>query len=116
VQRNVVNDQRGYASYLTFASPRVEAVVRFAREIRPAGHASLIALGAGGGLRIDEARHLDVGDVELVDDRRGYLPERHAEGQLAAEELPVPVSRATCNAALEFIQTRATVRVDDKAT
>lgn len=103
---------------VTLAPEQVEAVVRVAREILPAGHASLVALVAGSGLRIDEARHLDVGDIELVDDHRGYLHVASKDGWQPKNYRcrRVPVSRETCDAALEFIQTRATVRLDDKAT
>ncbi|MRG94638.1 tyrosine-type recombinase/integrase [Polyangium spumosum] len=103
---------------ITLAPEQVEAVVRTARELLPGGHASLIGLVAGSGVRIDEARHLDEKDVEIVDERRGYLHVTPKEGWQPKNYRcrRVPVSRATCAAALEFIRTRSMVRLDDKAT
>jgi integrase len=94
----------------------MRAVVGTARAILPAAHAALVAFVAGSGLRIDEARHTDADDVEIVDEERGYVI-------VAAKEdwqpknyrmRRVPVSKATCDAALEFITKRGTVRIDDK--
>jgi integrase/recombinase XerC len=103
---------------VTLAPEQVEAVVRVAREMLPAGHASLIALVGGSGLRIDEARHLDKDDVEYLDDHRGYVHVVPKDGWQPKNYRcrRVPVSKATCDAALEFVQTRAAVRLDDKAT
>jgi integrase len=84
----------------------------------PPGYAALVALIAGSGLRIDEARHLDPADIEATDERRGFVTVTPKDGwqPKSYRFRTVPISRATCDAALRFIEIHDTVRLDNKAT
>lgn len=103
---------------LTLSPAQVTRTIACAGDLLHPGHAALIALVAGSGLRIDEARHLDVGDVEIIDDKRGYITVTPKDGwqPKSYRFRTIPVSRATCDAALKFIGERDKVRLDDKAT
>lgn len=103
---------------ITLSPAQVTRTMEGAVKLLHPVYASLISLVAGSGIRIDEARHLDVGDVEIVDDQRGYLTVTpKADWQPKSYRFrTIPVSRATCDAALQFIAKRSKVRLDDKAT
>jgi integrase/recombinase XerD len=103
---------------VTLSPGQVDAVVKRAGELLTAGYAALVQLIAGSGLRIDEARHLDAADVEATDEKRGYVTVTPKDGwqPKSYRFRTLPVSRATYEAALHFIQIRDTVRLDNKAT
>jgi site-specific recombinase XerD len=103
---------------LTLSPTQVDKTVKKAAEMLSPGHASLVALLAGSGIRVDEARHLDVADVEVVDEKRGFITITPKDGwqPKSYRFRTVPVSRTTCDAALKFIETRGAVRLDNKAT
>lgn len=102
----------------TLSPTQVKAVVATARELLPAGHAALIALVAGSGMRIDEARHIDEDDISStakgevlmsITPKDGWNPKSYRHRS-------IPITKNTADAAREFIKTRASVRLDDKAT
>jgi site-specific recombinase XerD len=103
---------------VTLSPAQVDKTVKAAAELLSPGHAALVALLAGSGIRVDEARHLDVVDVEIVDDKRGFITVTPKEGwqPKSYRFRTVPVSRATCDTALRFIDLRGSVRLDNKAT
>ncbi len=103
---------------LTLSPAQVDEGIKGAGELLAPGYAALVALLAGSGLRIDEARHLDVADVEAVDQARGYITVTPKEGwqPKSYRFRTIPVSRTTCDAALRFIEARASVRLDNKST
>ncbi len=105
-------------SAITLSPDQVDEVVRVAKALLAPGHASLIALVAGSGIRIDEARHLDAVNVEVVGNEQGVLVVTPKEGWQPKNYRcrRVPVSKATREAALEFVKTKGSVRLDDKAT
>lgn len=98
----------------TLTGEQVEAVVRKAEEVLRPGYASLIALIAGSGIRIDEARHVEHSDVDdekkvlRITPKPGWTTKsyRHRE---------VPVSGQTLEAARRFINTRGQVSLEGKA-
>lgn len=103
---------------LTLSPGQVISVVEVSTKILAPGHASLIAVVAGSGLRIGEALHVEEQDIVVLDDKRGFIivaPKANWQPKNYRCRR-VPVTAATCQAALEFIRTRHTVRLDDKAT
>lgn len=103
---------------LTLSPTDVIRVVKASAELLTPGHSALIAVVAGSGLRISEALHLDAEDVVVLDDKRGFIVvASKANWQPKNYRCRrVPVTFATCQAALEFMRTRDSVRLDDKAT
>lgn len=103
---------------LTLSPRQVDRAIAGARELLSAGHAALIALVAGSGIRIDEARHLDAADLELKADGKAFVTVTPKAGwqPKSYRFRTIPVSRATYDAALAFIALRPSVRLDDKAT
>lgn len=110
-----MREARPMPNAVTLSPERVEQFVDKAYAMLPRGYASLFALTAGSGIRIDEARHLDLGDLDL---ERGYLSITPKKGWTTKSyrHRTVPVSKRTLAAAREFIKHRHEVRLDDKAT
>ncbi len=56
--------------------------------------------------------------MEPIDEKRGYITVTPKDGwqPKSYRFRTIPVSRATCDAALEFIGERDNIRLDDKAT
>ncbi len=101
----------------TLSPDDVAAVIRTACELLHPGHAALVAMVAGSGLRIDEARHIEPSDIKITDEEKGFI-DVSAKRDWQPKSYRwrrVPVTRATCDAALEFIKHRNDVRLDDKA-
>ena len=103
---------------LTLSPKQVDRAIVGARDLLAPGHAALIALMAGSGIRIDEARHLDSVDLELKADGKAFVTITPKAGwqPKSYRFRTVPISRATYDAALAFIAARPSVRLDDKAT
>lgn len=102
----------------TLSQADVAKVVAHSSEILGSGYGALVALVAGTGMRIDEARHIEESDVEILNETQGYIhvtnkPDWHTKSY---RERRIPVSRATCEAALVYLRERHTLRMDDKAT
>jgi site-specific recombinase XerD len=102
---------------LTLSTELLKTVVSAAPAVVGATYAALVALLAGSGLRIDEARHIDERDVRTCEDG-GFITVAAKDDWQPKNyrRRTIPVSRATCEAALQFIRTRNSVRLDGKAT
>lgn len=100
---------------VTLSSDDVAKVLATAESELSAAHAALFRLLAGSGVRLDEARHLDADDIEVVDERGFITIAAKADWQPKNYRLRrIPVTRKTCEAARKFIATRGGVRLDGK--
>ncbi len=102
---------------LTLSPEQVTTMLVIATQILGVGYPALFKAIAGSGIRIDEARHTDVSDVEIVDDMRAFLHVTVKDGWQPKSYRcrRVPVSVATAKATLEFIKVRDKMKLDDKS-
>jgi site-specific recombinase XerD len=98
----------------TLTTQHVDDVVAKAAEVLAPAYASLIALVAGSGIRIDEARHIDERDIDdeqrllRITPKPGWVTKNYRFRQ-------VPVSAKTLEAAHSFVSTRDKVSLESKA-
>lgn len=108
-----LREPRPKPNALTLSPQQIDTFLDRADELVPAVYAALFRMTAGSAIRIDEARHLELGDLNVA---RGVLtvtPKKNwtTKGYRYRE---VPISAKTGLAALDFIRLREGVALDDK--
>jgi integrase/recombinase XerC len=109
-----LKEPRSKPNSITLSPAQIDAFLEAADRSSPTGYASLFRLTAGSGLRIDEARHADLADI----DRKRMLltvtpkPGWTTKGYRYRE---VPISERTAAAVASFIAARKGVALDDKS-
>lgn len=109
-----LKEPRPKPNLLTLSPTQIDTFLDTADSICLAGYAALFRLTAGSGIRIDEARHLEVDDV---DGERGVLTITPKPGWTTKgyRFRDVPVSERTSAAAKAFIKLRTKIATDDKS-
>jgi site-specific recombinase XerD len=109
-----LKEPRSKPNMLTLSPAQIDAFLDKADELAPPAYAALFRLAAGSGVRIDEARHVDLGDIDegrkilIVTPKPGWTTKGYRYRN-------IPISERTANAARAFIGARAGVALDDKS-
>jgi site-specific recombinase XerD len=109
-----LKEPRGKPNMLTMSPAQIDTFLDVADTMAPPVYAALFRLAAGSGVRIDEARHVDLGDV---DDARKILTITPKPGWTTKgyRYRNIPISERTAKAVRSFVATRAGVTLDDKS-
>lgn len=109
-----VREPRPKPNGVTLGIAQVDSFLEKADAVSSAGYASLFRVTAGSGIRIDEARHLELSDI---DEKQGRLEVNPKAGWTTKgyRARHVPISAATVKAARMFIKHRDKVTLDDKS-
>ena len=108
-----LREPRPKPNAITLSPEQVDLFLDTADKLSSPAHAALFRLTAGSAVRIDEARHLDAGDV---DEARGILTITPKAGWTTKgyRYREIPVSARTVAAVKAFVATRKGTAVDDK--
>ncbi|HWA72815.1 MAG TPA: tyrosine-type recombinase/integrase [Polyangiaceae bacterium] len=109
-----VREPRPKPNGVTLSVAQVDAFLAKADAMSSAGYASLLRVTAGSGIRIDEARHLEMSDIDAV---AGFLEVNPKKGWTTKgyRARRIPISPATAAAARAFIESRDAVALDNKS-
>jgi site-specific recombinase XerD len=109
-----LKEPRSKPNTITLSPAQIDSFLDTASTMSSLGYATLFRLTAGSGIRIDEARHVGIADI----DREKKLltitpkPDWTTKGYRYRD---VPVSERTMDAGKTFIRLRDKVAVDDKS-
>jgi len=109
-----LKEPRSKPNSITLSPAQIDAFLDAADRSSPTGYAALFRLTGGSGLRIDEARHVDLSDL----DRKRMLltvtpkPGWTTKGYRFRD---VPISERTAAAVISFIGSRKGIALDDKS-
>jgi integrase/recombinase XerD len=113
-----LREPRPKPNAVTLSPLQVDAALECADRTCAAAIAALLHLTAGSGIRYDEAHHVDIGDVKLIDEQAGRAlltitpkPGWTTKGYRFRD---IPVSVTTAKAALEFAKLKAGAPTDQK--
>jgi site-specific recombinase XerD len=108
-----LREPRPKPNALTLSPTQIDTFLDAAERMTAPAYAALFRLAAGSGIRIDEARHVELSDV---DEARSMLTVTPKPGWTSKgyRYRDIPVSERTVKAAKVFILTRAKVVLDDK--
>jgi site-specific recombinase XerD len=109
-----LKEPRPKPNAITLSPAQVDAFLATADASSPAAYAALFRLTAGSGIRIDQARHLDRGDLNV---EQGLLTITPKPGWTTKgyRYRDVPASERTLAAARAFVRLRGGVALDDKS-
>jgi integrase/recombinase XerC len=109
-----LREPRAKPNLMILTSAQVDAYLAKADQESSKAYASLFRLLAGSGLRIDEARHLELDDIDV---KRGMITvtPKPTWTTKSYRYRDIPVSEATARAAVTFVKTRHSVLLDDKS-
>ena len=108
-----LKEPRSKPNSVTLSPSQIDTFLAKAEGMTGAAYAALFRLAAGSGIRIDEARHIAMDDV---DETRGILTVTPKPGWTTKgyRYRDIPISARTAKAAKTFVATRAKVVLDDK--
>ncbi len=109
-----LKEPRPKPNSITLSPSQIDTFLETADAMSPAAYAALFRATAGSGIRIDEARHLDAGDLD-AERRLLTITPKPAWTTKGYRYRDVPVSERTIAAAKTFILRRAKVLLDDKS-
>ena len=115
-----LREPRPKPNAITLSPQQLDAFLDAAEKLCAPAYGALFRLTAGSGIRIDEARHLDLADVRVVDEQGG-------KAELTVTPKPgwtskgyryrtVPIPMATATAARTFVEGRGKFAFDDATT
>jgi len=110
-----LKEPRPKPNALTLSPDQIDTFLAKADEVSHPAYAALFRVTAGSAMRIDEARHIDLANLN---DETGYLtvtPKKEWTTK-SYRYRDVPVSKATLTAARAFIAARHLVPLDNKST
>jgi site-specific recombinase XerD len=109
-----LKEPRPKPNAITLSPAQIDTFLDTADAISPVGYAALFRATAGSGIRIDEARHMTLDDIDV--ERRVLTitpkPNWTTKGYRYRE---VPISERTVAAAKTFLRLRDKIAVDDKS-
>jgi site-specific recombinase XerD len=108
-----LKEPRSKPNAITLSPTQIDTFLDAGDAMSPAAYAALFRLTAGSGIRIDEARHFDLGDINserqvlTITPKRGWTTKGYRYRD-------VPVSERTIAAAKTFLRLRDKIALDDK--
>lgn len=109
-----LKEPRPKPNAVTLSPAQIDAFLDQADAMSLAAYAALFRTTAGSGIRIDEARHLDTGDLD-AEHRLLTVTPKPSWTTKGYRYRTVPVSERTVAAVKAFIRLRANVPLDDKS-